>query len=56
MSLSNHEVGRVEASATPSWFDRLTMRATEADTPAEKTKGARLDAFISSLIGRLVRY
>ena len=29
VSLSNHEVGRAKAlAATPSWFDRLTMRAT----------------------------
>ncbi len=29
VSLSNHEVGRVEAGATTSSFDRLRMRSTE---------------------------
>ncbi len=28
VSLSNHEVGYTNG-ATPSWFDKLTMRATE---------------------------
>ncbi len=30
VSLSNHEATRTPAGATPSWFDRLTMKATLA--------------------------
>ena len=30
VSLSNHEVGEWSYCATPSWFDKLTMRAAES--------------------------
>jgi len=28
VSLSNHEASRITVCATPSWFDRLTMKAS----------------------------
>ena len=33
VSLSNHEAVRTAARATPSWFDRLTMKATHFTLP-----------------------
>ncbi len=30
VSLSNHEAGRTTVRASPSWFDRLTMKATSS--------------------------
>jgi hypothetical protein len=33
VSLSNHEAARTVARATPSWFDRLTMKSCSDESP-----------------------